>query len=156
MAAPKKTLTNPQGLTIKQALVIADVVETAKQGKAPNLAKSVKKFYEVAKDNTASVMAFENFNKPNFRDALIQSLVQNKIIGIDGKVNQRLREGLDAKTFDFQRDYKIRLDYIKEINHITGVYAPDKKQTKSLVFNLDIPLDQVKKRLKVLQSELSS
>ena len=149
MPKVKKTIRNPYGLSTKQSLVIADIIQTAKNGERVNLTKSHAKFYK-----DPSQLAYQNYNKQDFRAALIAGLADNGILGKNGKVSQKLAEGLEATTETEAIDYKTRLAYIQEINKILGTYAPEKSQSQSVRFNLDIPPDQIKQKIKSLESEL--
>ena len=152
-----KTTRNPHGLAVKQKLVIADMIDDVEAGKGLNPSKSHLKIYKTQKKQTASVMANQNFNKPNFREALMEGLKKRKIIGVGSKIESRLAQGLDAETFTPAgkkfKDYKARLAYIQEINKIQGVYAPEKKDIRRVNINLDpaqldIKIDELQKELK--------
>jgi len=156
MARPKKTIYNPNQLTAKQDLTIKGIVEDVANGKGLNKVENTKKFYSVKKENTARSMASENFAKPNFRGALIQALKDRGIIGRNGKVSQRLAEGLDAKSLKSDPDplgeKKVRLEYIKEVNKVIGAYAPLKVDSRSLT--AQVRPEQLNKGIETLKEEL--
>lgn len=121
-----KTRENPFGLSVKQHLVIIDLVRTIKEGSPINLTAAHMKYYDVHKRTTASVMANENINRPNFREALSSMLVDVGVLSVSGKIVQCLSGGLNAYHISDSSepipDYRTRLDYIKEINKICRVY----------------------------------
>lgn len=124
-----------------------------------DLVKSTKKFYDVKNDNTAASMTSQNMAKPHFRLALINELEDHGIIGEGSVVSRKLREGLDAtKVYkdDLVIDYDARLRYIQEINKITGVYAPQKVEKRSLSLNVDMTEKELDERIQDLQEELES
>lgn len=154
-----KTKSNPFGLSIKQRAVINDMVNDVQTGKGMSPVKSHAKIYPVKNKNVAYQLANRNVSKDNFREALLFQLKENNIIGKNGKVERRLMEGLDAKTtgkFGGEADPKVRLEYIKEINKITGVYAPEKKQTASLKLRMDLTPEQIDRNIEKLTKELGS
>jgi hypothetical protein len=51
-------------------------------------------------------------------------------------------------------DYATRLKYIQEINKIAGVYAPERKETKTLRLNVDVSEEELDEKIKKLQREL--
>ena len=51
-------------------------------------------------------------------------------------------------------DYRIRLEYIKEINKIAGVYAPEQKETRKLSLNLNMSEEEATQKIKELKGEL--
>lgn len=149
---PKKTKENPFALTYKQRLVIADATAKVGRGGKPDLIGSVEKFYNVKNRNTAqSVLVNLNKNQ-NFREALVASLVEKRIIGADSRTEDVLLEGLEAETKDGRPDYDIRLKHVQEINKISGVYAPEKRQNLNL--NLDMSEDELEEHIKELQMQL--
>jgi len=156
MARPKKTLRNPHQLTAKQKLVIEDIVEDVSQGKGINPTKSHNKIYNIEKIETAKSMASENLHKPNFQQALIEGLKKREIIGSNGKLEQRLAEGLDATDTDKNPEYRTRLSYIQEINKITGVYAPVKIDQRSLSLRANVTPEQIDEKIDRLQEELNT
>ena len=154
MGKIKKTLTNPHGLSTKQALVIAEVVNNVKHGRRPDITKATDKIYNAVTKNGSAVIANNNINKLNFREALIEGLNNANILGSRGKLSQKLAEGLDATTETDKTDYRTRLAYIQEINKVLGNYALEKSQKQSIRVNLDLTPDQIKQRIKTLQGEL--
>lgn len=158
MPKPNKTIRNPHGLSVKQKLVVEDMIEDVASGKGLNATKSHLKFYNTQKKHNAGVIAHQNFNKVDFREALVEGLKKRKIIGANSKIETRLAQGLDAETFTPSgkvfKDYKARLDYIKEINKIQGVYAPEKRDIRKLNINLDA--DQLDAKISQLQKELKT
>lgn len=148
----KRSKKNPHGLTYKQDLVIKDIVNKVSQGKSMNMVESVEKFYDVKNRASAhQVVAFNN-RSPNFREALVASLIEKRILGADSITEGKLIEGLDANDKEGNINYDTRLKYIQEINKIGGVYAPEKKQTMSL--NLDMTEEELDKHIKELQEQL--
>lgn len=148
----KKTRLNPYGLTQKQSAVIADIINEVEQGKGLNPTASHRKIYASPNSNQ---LAYQNFQKIDFRTALLNGLTKRKILGKNSKVEKRLTEGLDA-IFNKHPDFKTRLAYIQEINKISGVYAPEKKQTSRLNVNLDLTPEELKMRIKQLDQEISN
>jgi len=151
MPTPKKTKENPFGLTYKQDLVIKDVAEKVKQGKKPTVVDSVSKFYNVKNRSSAHQVTAYNMRSTNFREALVDSLVEKRILGADSKTEDRLLEGLDAEK-NGNVDYDARLKYIQEINKIGGVYAAEKKTTLNL--NVDITEEDLDKQIEDLREQL--
>lgn len=154
-----KTPTNPHGLSIKQQAVIQDVVEDVKAGRGVNLAKSTQKYYTVKNKNVAQVVATQNLGNANFREAMLEEFKANKIAGKNGKVAVRLMEGLDAITFNPSGkefiDYARRLSYIQEINKITGVYAPERKQVQTMSLSVDMSAEELDAKIGRLQKQLA-
>lgn len=148
---PKKSKTNPYGLTPKQRLTVEDVVEGVKDGKGVNLTASHARYYQTSSDNSAAVIANKNMKRDNFRQALVAGLKEKKVIGANSKVEQRLSEGLDAENDD-GLDRKTILEYIKEINKVSGAYAPQRSESKSL--HLNISGKQLDDKIEQLQQEL--
>ena len=154
MVAIPKTVKNPHGLTIKQHLVIADLIGDIELGKGIDPVKSTQKFYKVKNKESASVIAAENLGRLNFREALIDMLEKKKIIGTNGKVGRVLMEGLDAETITGREDHKTRLAFIQEINKITGAYAPERVDKRSLHLNINVSDEEIHNNINKLQSEL--
>ena len=151
MKTTKRTINNPFGLTAKQGLVIEDVKAKVKRGEGLKLLDSTEKFYNVK--NRASAQGVVNYNmkNKNFRDALVHSLVEKKILGADSKTEKRLLEGLDAEKGG-QIDYDARLKYVQEVNKIAGVYAPEVK--KNLNLNVEVTEKALDDKIKELQEQL--
>ena len=140
-------------LTPKQEAVIKDVVKSVREGEKFSVAKSVGRIYDVNGPASAATIASKNLSKDYFRDALMDALEERNIIGVDSKVEQRLDEGLDAR--DGERvDFRARLDYVKEINKIAGLYAPTKTESRSMKLNLDMSKEELEGKIKQLQEEL--
>ena len=152
----KVTKTNPYGLSMKQRLTIEDMLNDVKQGKGLKPAKSTEKIYPVKNSNVAQTMAIENLGRPNYRQALIDGLLKRQIIGKNSKIEQKLNQGLNAKTKDNRKDHKTRLGYIQEINKIVGVYSPLKTENKSLNLNVDITKEELDTRIDELQAQLKN
>lgn len=148
---PKKSLTNPYGLTPKQRLTVETAVENVKAGKGLDLTKAHAKYYKVSSSGSAAVIANKNMKRENFRQALVAGLKEKGIIGPNSKVEQRLSEGLDAEG-DTGLDRRIILEYIKEINKVSGAYAPQRTESKSLHLNLSGK--ELDDKIKELQQEL--
>ena len=140
-------------LTIKQEATIGEVMKDLKEGKKLDVASAVGRIYNVNGPESAVAIANKNLKNDNFREALLIALENRDILGPGGKIENRLAEGLDAED-KHGVDYKTRLEYIKEINKIAGVYAPDKKETKSLRLNLNLTPEEVAERISSLSEEL--
>lgn len=154
-----KTLQNPHGLSAKQKLVIDDMVSDVKQGKKLDAVKSTNMIYNAKNKHTNDVIASKNMNSVDFRTALIEKLASENIIGANGKVSRKIMEGLDAvnETKDgIFIDYKTRLQYIQEINKITGVYAPEKTEQKTLKINVNMSSEELQDKIKELTQELAT
>lgn len=150
----RKTEGNPFGLTYKQNLVLKDVVGKLEKGKKLDLAASHRKFYKAKNTNSLnSTVHYNMYNSKNFREALIISLTEKKILGADSKTEDVLIAGLDAKDKDGNVSYDTRLKYAQEINKIAGVYAPERKANLNL--NVDMTEEDLDKHIKDLQEELS-
>jgi hypothetical protein len=105
------------------------------------------------------VIANQNLKKPNFRMALLDALERNGLIGVDSKVSKVLINGLEAvklTKFGLMDDYMTRLSYAQEINKISGVYAPEKRESKNLNLNIDISPEELDQRIANLTQELNS
>lgn len=148
----KRSKKNPHGLTYKQDLVIKDVVNKVSQGKSMNVIESVEKFYDVKNRNVAHQVVAYNMKSPNFREALVSSLIEKRILGADSVTEDKLIEGLDAVDKDGNINYDTRLKYIQEVNKIGGVYAVEKKSTLNL--NVDMTEEELDKHIKDLQEQL--
>jgi len=140
-------------LTTKQEAVISDVVKTVKEGGKLSVADSVERIYNVKNRKNANSIAHQNLAKDDFRFALLKALEEREILGPGSKVENRLVEGLDAESKG-ETDFRTRLEYIKEINKIAGVYAPDKKETKHMSLNLNMTKEELEERIKSLKEEL--
>jgi len=152
MGTPKKTKKNPYGLTYKQDLVIRDIVNKVEHGKKMDVLGSVEKFYEAKNRNTAKTIVSKNMNNLNFREALVSSLVEKKILGADSITEDKLIEGLDATDKDGSVNYDTRLKYIQEVNKIAGVYAAEKKQILNL--NMEMSEEELDEHIKELKEQL--
>jgi len=150
----KKTIDNPHGLSTKQKLVIEDMAQGIKKGKGLNQRKSHAKIYNTTSPRSASVMAHDNMVKPNFREALLESLENKGVLGVNGKVAKRLSEGLDAKDQLDNALFSVRLSYIQEINKVTGVYAPTKIDQRTLRLSGQLPASELKDKVDSLRQEL--
>jgi hypothetical protein len=152
----KRKMKNKYGLTPKQDLTIKEAIKGVEEGKGLDLTAATEKYYNVSSKNSAAVISNKNMKRDNFRQALTDGLMEKKIIGADSKVEQRLSEGLDAKiqTKDGESEYdrRVILEYIKEINKVSGAYAPQKTETKRL--NLNISGKELDDKIKQLQQEL--
>jgi len=156
MPKVNKTIKNPHGLSNKQKLVIEDMVRKAAKGKAITPVKSTSKIYDVGSENMAKVITSKNLSNPDFREALMEGLEKRTILGKNSLIEQKLDEGLDAVDKEGNVNYDTRLKYIQEINKVAGMYAPEKKETKSLRLNIDMTQEEVNKKIKTLQEELDS
>ena len=145
----------PKGkkLTTKQEAVIRDVVRSVKKGEKFDVARSTEKIYDVSSKASASSIAAKNLRKEPFREALLDALEERDIIGANSKVEKRLTEGLDAESKG-ETDFKTRLEYIKEINKIAGVYAPLKTESKHLKLNMNMSEEELDKKIENLRKEL--
>ena len=151
--------TGKSRLPIKQQLVIADQIKRIQDGGSVSLADSFEKIYDVSSRASAKSMASNYYhNSEQFRNALIDGLINKNIIGADSKVEKRLREGLDAtkesREGGDRPDYRARLSYAQEINKIAGVYAPEKKETKKMTLNVDMSSQELDKKIEQLNKEL--
>jgi hypothetical protein len=91
--------------------------------------------------------------------ALLDALERNGLIGVDSKVSRVLINGLEAvklTKFGLMDDYMARLAYAQEINKISGVYAPEKRESKNLNLNVDITPEELDQRIESLSKELNS
>ena len=140
-------------LTPKEDAVIAETVRAVNAGEKFSLAKSVEKIYNVKKTSAATI-ASQKAGQHDFRATLLAALENRKIIGADSRVEQVLDEGLDAVTEKDNPDFRVRLDYVKEINKIAGVLAPLKSETKSMRLNMDMSEEELNKKIKALKEEL--
>ena len=152
MPRPRKTKENPHGLTYKQDLVIKDITNKVNEGKNMKPVESIERFYNVKNNASARSALSYNMKQPNFRSALVDSLIEKKVLGADGLVEQKTLEGLDATTERGAVDYSNRLKYIQEINKIAGVYAPEVKKSMSL--NLDMSGEELDQHIEELQKQL--
>ena len=153
MAKPIKTINNPYQLTKKQTLVINEAVETVKKGKPLNLTNITKQYYNT---KNPAIISNQNFNKLNYRQALIDGLIKRQIIGKDSIIEAKLNEGLDATVNNdkgINPDYKTRLSYIQEIHKIIGIYTPERKMGINL--NVDTTLLDIDNKIKQLQQEFN-
>jgi len=148
----KRTKLNPFGLTYKQDLVVKDVASKVSKGKKMNIVESVEKFYNTKNRASATQVVVHNMRSPNFREALVSSLIEKKILGADSITEGKLIEGLDATEKDGSVNYDARLKYIQEINKIGGVYAAERKTTMSL--NVDMTEEELDKHIRELQEQL--
>ena len=148
----KKTPKNPHGLSYKQNLVIQDVVAKVSQGKKMDVVGSVQKFYNAKNKDSANSMVAYNMASTNFREALVASLVEKRILGADSVTEGKLIEGLDATDKDGSVNYDTRLKYIQEVNKIGGVYAPERKQTLNL--NMEMTEEELDQHIKDLKTQL--
>lgn len=154
----KKTIRNPHGLSAKQKLVIEDMVNDVKQGKKLDAVKSTDIIYNTKDKRNSEVIASENLHKPDFRAALIEQLSDAKIIGQNSRIAKALNEGLEAVTtgkFGGEADHKTRLAFVQEINKITGVYAPEKTESKTLKINVNMSGEELQDKINQLQQELT-
>ena len=154
----KKTKDNPHGLTAKQRLVIKDMIDKIEKGGSMTPVESTKKFYNVKNDNSARVLTHKNLAKSNFRQALLSGLQGKNILGQDSIIEQRLTEGLNAtKKYKDEEvpDYPTILKFIQEIHKIAGVYAPERKETKSMILKADITEEELDEKIRRLQDELN-
>jgi hypothetical protein len=148
----KKTIDNPFGLTYKQDLVIKDVVAKVSRGKSMDIRGSVEKFYNPKNRRSADQVVVYNMKHGNFREALVSSLIEKKILGADSITEDKLIEGLDAEDREGNANYDTRLKYIQEINKIGGVYAAEKRQVLNL--NMDMTEEELDNHIKELQDQL--
>ena len=149
---PKRTKKNPFGLTYKQDLVIKDVTAKVDRGLKPTIVDSVEKFYDVKNKKIARRVLEANMKSVNFREALISSLIDKRILGADSKTESVLLEGLDAENKDGSVDHEVRLKFVQEINKVAGVYAPEVKKTMNL--NVDMSEEELDRHIKELQEQL--
>lgn len=150
-----KTPRNPYGLSIKQQAVIQDVIHNVQTGKGLTLTKSTAKIYQ---GKNHAITSNKNLKKVNFREALLNGLKDQKIIGKNSKIETKLIEGLDAITENdktgIQVDYATRLKYIQEINKITGVYAPQQTNQSRFTLNATVTQEELQARIHTLKDQL--
>ena len=145
---------NPHALSPKQKAVIIDVVDNIRAGRGLDVASSVAKIHQTKHPR---IIASRHLAHQNFREALIEELYKSKTIGKNGRVNEVLQEGLNAvknTRYGNEVDYQSRLDYAQEINKIIGVYAPDRIDKRTLNLNVDIPPEDLDKRIQELQEQV--
>jgi len=157
MVRIKKTISNPHALSTKQKLVIDTAVATVKKTGKLDIVAIHKKIY---KGKSATVSASHNINRYNFRSALVEGLTERGILGKNSLIERRLSEGLNATLHSFGKkkiaDHGTRLDYIKEINKISGVYAPEKSEKRSISLNIDTTPEELNANIQRLQAELAT
>ena len=152
----RKTKDNPHALSPKQRAVIEDVVQNIKAGKGMDLPASVARIHQ---SNHPRVIASQHLHRVNFREAMIEELYKTKTIGKNGRVNQVLKEGLEAVKYTKDgdiagEDYQARLAYAQEINKIIGVYAPERTDKRTLNVNMNIPPEELDKRIQDLKDQV--
>lgn len=157
--AVRKTSRNPHGLTQKQKLVVEIMADNVANKRGLRQTEAHAQVYNTNNDKTASVVASENLAKPNIREALIDSLTKKGILGVNGKAENRLVEGLDAYTSTPTgkrvKDYSTRLRYVQELHKITGVYAPQKVERSNKNINVNFGnTNEIKKALAQLKEEI--
>lgn len=140
-------------LTTKQEAVITEVVRDMKKGEKLSVTNAVERIYNVTSRKSAAAVATKNLADPDFRVALLKALEERDILGPGSKVENRLVEGLDAEDKG-ETDYRTRLEYIKEIHKIAGVYAPDKHETRKMTLNLNMSKEELEEKIKALKEEL--
>lgn len=121
---PKVQITenNPFGLSVKQSLVIEDIVSCIRNGSPFNPVQSHAKYYNAKNKDTLAAISYENLHRPNFRQALLYALQYNEV---SGKIVQSLSQGLDAYQKvgkEYYPDYLTRLKYIQEILKLCRLY----------------------------------
>lgn len=151
----KKTRKNPHGLTAKQSLVVQDMVEKVKRGKSITPVESTKKFYNTSTDDSARTISSRNMRNADFRLALIEGLHEKRIVGVDSKVENVLDEGLEAMTKEGLIDHNTRLAFVKEINKVAGLYAPQKIEAKRMSLTMDISEKELDDKIEELRKELA-
>jgi hypothetical protein len=135
-------------------MVVADIVGDIKQGRAMNVKKSVSKFHNT---KYPAQLAYKQMQNPDFRQAIIDDLNKAKVIGKGGTINNVLQEGLDAvklTKFGEVDDFPTRLAYIQEINRITGVYAPDRTDRRTLNVNMNVSPEELEERITELKEQV--
>lgn len=168
----QKTTKNPHGLSPKQLLVIEDMAAKVKRGESIKPVESTMKIYDVTKKSNASSISSINMSNPDFRAALLEKISAGELYSGDSVIDRKLREGLEAtsvrqEVIDYDSkgkpvtvyvkdtDYKTRLAYIQELNKIAGVYAPEKKETRSLKLKVDLTEEELDEKISALKEELS-
>jgi len=156
MSKPPKISSKPRKLNIRQQAVIQDIVSEVKKGNGLNPTASHRKFYSL---KSARISSSNNMRKYDFRQALIEELKKAKVIGTNSKVNQVLKEGLDAVKYTKEgdiagEDFQARLAYVQEINKITGVYAPERQDKRTLNMNIDLNGEELDKRIEELKGQV--
>ena len=140
-------------LTIKQEAVIADVIRSVKDGEKMSVAKSVERIYETKNIGSARTLATRNLNNDDFREALLFALEDRKILGADSEVEEVLASGLKAESKG-EIDYRTRLEYVKEINKVAGMYAPERRESHNIKLNLNMTKEELDKKIRLLKEEL--
>lgn len=140
-------------LTTKQEAVITEVVRDVKKGNKLSVADAVERIYNVSSRKSAHAVASKNLSNPDFRSALLKALEERDVLGKGSKVENRLVEGLDAESKG-ETDYRTRLEYIKEIHKIAGVYAPEKHESRKMTLNLNMSKEELEEKIKTLREEL--
>lgn len=170
----KKTPENPHGLSNKQLLVIEDMVKNVEAGGSITPVDSTEKIYAVKSKTNASKISSKNMSDPDFRTALVEKMGGGALyFGDDPEIHKSLREGLNAKRRENiiidqdekgrpvyitveDPDYQTRLKYIQELNKIAGVYAPERKETRSISMKVNMSEEEVDERIVELQKQLDS
>lgn len=150
-----KTVNNPFALSKKQMLTIEEVKNQIVRGEVPNLAKAHNKIYDTK--GRGAELAYQNYNRLNYRQALIEALQERQIIGENGKVEQRLVEGLDATDNNNKPNLSVRLEYIKEISKMIGLYSQKERPDKSLGISIQLNRDTtLEHEIRQMEEELRS
>lgn len=154
MTVIPKTPRNPYGLTTKQKMVIEKALEFSARGEGLKMVDAHDGIYASKKRANLATMSYRNMSKDHFRAALMEGLMKRGIVGRDGKVEEVLTSGLDATDKDGNANHETRLKFAQEINKISGVYAPEKKETARFNLNIDLTPEQINEKIKELQGEL--
>jgi len=141
-------------LTPKQQAVVEIAVNDVAEGRGLDLTEATRKIYNVNGKRSAQAISGKNLTRKHFRQALMNGLTKRNIIGENSRVEVVLDQGLDAE-FKGRPDHKTRLEYVKEINKISGVYAAEKRETKSMNLNIDMSQEELEERIKNLNKELN-
>lgn len=174
MPKVKKTQENPYGLSPKQLLVIEDMVKGVEAGGSITPVESTEKIYAVKSKTNASKISSRNMNDPDFRTALVVKMGGGSLyFGDDPEIHAQLKEGLyavkkrpevidhDAKgrpvyVYVDDPDYQTRLKFIQELNKIAGVYAPERKETRTVSMKVNLSEEEVDKKIIELQEQLGT
>ena len=155
MPKAKITPTNPYGLTSKQRLTAELVARNIADGNGVNMMEAHNDIYAPKSKKTASNMARVNGGIEGFRLEIIEGLRKKKLLGVNGKLQQRMAEGLNAKLVGSGKPaYTIILAYIKEINKVLGVYAPVKIDQRTLNLRSTLTPQQLHANISGLEGEL--
>jgi hypothetical protein len=149
---PKKTLKNPYQLPVKDLLTIELIEKQIQDTGKVNIKEAIRLVRNLSTPASVRETVSTRLKNVDFRRALVDQLSRAGLVGQNGKVGQQLAEGMGAETkirdkdgevITIEKDHKTRLEYIKEINKITGVYAAEKKETRRMNLNIDLSKEEI-------------